>query len=181
MKDPSSAQAIFILTHNRLPLAVSTTLSLKQNDSTTIIVGLDAVYYTSSDTGTISYSSGNIESIDGGSLQPFAPIDAYNWVGSSVVVKEDKNLIPLVNKLDQNYPNPFNPTTAITYQLLNHGYATLKVYDMLGRKVATLVDGEKPAGIHTVLWDASRLSSGVFIYRLKVGEFNDVKKMMLMK
>jgi flagellar hook assembly protein FlgD len=86
-----------------------------------------------------------------------------------------------VNKLDQNYPNPFNPTTVITYQLLTHGYATLKVYDVLGREVATLVNGEKSSGVHTVSWDASRLSSGVFIYRLKIGNFNDVKKMILMK
>jgi flagellar hook assembly protein FlgD len=108
-------------------------------------------------------------------------MDAYNWTGSSAAVKEDKNLIPLVNKLDQNYPNPFNPTTVITYQLLTHGYATLKVYDVLGREVATLVNGEKSSGVHTVSWDASRLSSGVFIYRLKIGNFNDVKKMILMK
>jgi beta-glucosidase len=181
MKDPSSEEATFILTRNKLPLVAATTLSLKQNDSTTIIVGLDTAYYSSHDLGTIAYSSGTIKSADEGSLQPFAPMDAYNWTGSSAAVKEDKNLIPLVNKLDQNYPNPFNPTTVITYQLLTHGYATLKVYDVLGREVATLVNGEKSSGVHTVSWDASRLSSGVFIYRLKIGNFNDVKKMILMK
>jgi beta-glucosidase len=181
MKEPSLEQATFILTRNHFPLAATTTLSLKQNDSTTIIVELDAPYYSSSDTGTISYGSGTIGSVDGGSLQPFAPVDAYNWSVSSTAVKEDKNLIPLVSKLDQNYPNPFNPTTVITYQLLTHGYATLKVYDVLGREVATLVDGEKSAGVHTILWDATHLSSGVYIYRLKVGDFNDVKKMMLIK
>ena len=181
MKDPSSEEATFILTRNKLPLVAATTLSLKQNDSTTIIVGLDTAYYSSHDLGTIAYSSGTIKSADEGSLQPFAPMDAYNWTGLSTVVKEEKNLIPLVNKLDQNYPNPFNPTTVITYQLLTHGYATLKVYDVLGREVATLVNGEKSSGVHTVSWDASRLSSGVFIYRLKIGNFNDVKKMILMK
>ncbi len=97
------------------------------------------------------------------------------------MVKEERNLIPLLSKLDQNYPNPFNPTTVLTYQLSTYGYATLKVYDVLGREVATLVDGERSAGVHTVSWDASRLSSGVFLYRLKVGDFSDVKKMILMK
>jgi beta-glucosidase len=181
MKDPSSAQATFVLTHNQLSLVAMTTPLLKQNDSTTFIIELDAAYYSNNDLGTIAYSSGTIKSADEGSLQPFAPMDAYNWAGSAAATIEDRSLIPLVSKLDQNYPNPFNPTTVITYQLLTHGYATLKVYDVLGREVATLVDGEKSAGVHTVSWDASRLSSGVFIYRLKVGDFNDVKKMILMK
>jgi hypothetical protein len=181
MKDPSSTQATFVLTRNQLSLVAKTTPFLKQNDSTTIIVELDAAYYSSNDLGTIAYSSGTIKSADEGSLQPFNPMDAYNWSGSSAVINEDKNLIPLMSKLDQNYPNPFNPTTVINYQLLTHGYATLKVYDMLGREVATLVDGEKSVGVHAVSWDASRLSSGVFIYRLKVGNFNDIKKMILMK
>jgi beta-glucosidase len=181
MKDPSAARATFVFTRNQLPLPAPISLSLKQNDSTTIIVELEAVYYSNDDLGTISYSSGTIKSADEGVLQPFTPMDAYNWIGSSVIVKEDKNLLPLVNKLDQNYPNPCNPTTVITYQLLTHGYATLKVYDVLGREVATLVDGEKSAGIHTVSLDASRLSSGVFLYRLKIGDFSDVKKMILLK
>jgi hypothetical protein len=159
----------------------ATHLSLKQNDSTTIMVELDTTYYSSGDLGTIAYTSGTIKSADEGSLQPFASMDAYNWIGSSSVVKEERNLIPLLSKLDQNYPNPFNPTTVLTYQLSTYGYATLKVYDVLGREVATLVDGERSAGVHTVSWDASRLSSGVFLYRLKVGDFSDVKKMILMK
>ncbi|MGD1046445.1 MAG: glycoside hydrolase family 3 N-terminal domain-containing protein [Bacteroidota bacterium] len=181
MKDPSSAQATFVLTRNQLPLVAATTLSLKQNDSTTIIVDLDTIYYSNNDTGAIAYSSGTIKSADEGSLQPFAAMDAYNWISSSTAIKEDKNMIPLVSKLDQNHPNPFNPTTVITYQLLTHGYTTLKVYDVLGREVATLVDGERSPGAHTVSWDASHLSSAVFLYRLKIGNFNDVKKMILIK
>ena len=181
MKDPSLEQADFILTRNHIPLAAATTLLLKQSDSTTIIIELDAPYYSSSDTGTISYGSGTIGSVDGGFLQPFAPVDAYDWSVSSTAVKGDKILIPLVNKLIQNYPNPFNSITVISYQLLSHGYTTLKVYDVLGREVATLVDGERSAGIYTVSLDASGLSSGVFLYRLKVGDFRDVKKMILVK
>jgi len=84
-------------------------------------------------------------------------------------------------ELNQNYPNPFNPSTNISFSLPKRSFVSLKVFDVLGREVATLVDGEKSAGVHTVSWDASRLSSGVFIYRLKVGDFNDVKKMLFMK
>jgi len=181
MKDPSSAQATFILTRNHIPLSAATALSIKQNDTTTIVVDLDAPYYSSSDTGTISYNSGTLGSVDGGSLHPFAPVDAYNWSVSSTAVKEDNNLNPFVNKLHQNYPNPFNPTTEITYQLLSHGYVTLKVYDVLGREVAILVDGEKSAGIYDVSLDASHLSSGVFFYRLTIGDFSNIKKMILIK
>jgi beta-glucosidase len=181
MKDPSSAQATFVLTRNQFPFVVTTTPLLKQTDSTTIIVELDTTYYSSSDLSTIMYSSGTIKSADEGALQPFAPMDAYNWIGSSAVVKEDNKSIPLVCKLDQNYPNPFNPTTVISYQLLIHGYTTLKVYDVLGREVATLIDGEQSTGVHSISWDASHLSSGVFFYRLRVGDFNDVKKMMFIK
>jgi beta-glucosidase len=85
MKNPSTEQAAFTLILNQAPLASSTTVSLKENDSTTIIVTLDTTYYTRDDVGTISYNSGTLESIDGGLLQPFGPIDAYNWVRPAVV------------------------------------------------------------------------------------------------
>jgi len=88
--------------------------------------------------------------------------------------------------LEQNYPNPFNPSTAIRYQLPNAGHVTLKVYDMLGREVATLVDGVMEMGSYSVIFDGSKLSSGVYIARLiaKSGEgksFVKVRKLVLMK
>jgi beta-glucosidase len=182
MKDPSSTPAAFVFTKNQYPLTAVAAPSLKQNDSTTIMIELDKAYYSNTDTGTIAYSSGAIESVDGGFLQPFPqPMDVYNWASASTTTIENRNPMPLVNHLGQNYPNPFNPTTVIHYQLVTHGHVTLKVYDVLGREVATLVDEETSAGVHTVSWDASRLSSGVFICRLKVGEFTDAKKMLLIK
>ena len=181
MKDPSSAQATFTLSRNHLPLVAAITLSLKQNDSTTIIVGLDSIYYSSNDFGTISYSSGTITSYDAGSLQPFGPMDADNWAGSATAVNEHDNLIPLVHTLNQNYPNPFNPGTSISYHLATRSQVTLTVYDVLGRKIATLVNEEKSAGTYTVSWNAPHLSSGVYFYRLQTEEFNDIKKMILIK
>jgi len=83
--------------------------------------------------------------------------------------------------LDQNYPNPFNPSTIINYQILKGGYVTLKVYDILGREVKTLVDGYKAQGSYDVSFDASNLASGVYFYQLKAGEFYSVKKMLLVK
>ncbi len=93
-------------------------------------------------------------------------------------------------ELFQNYPNPFNPTTAISYSLspnpspLGRGVwvrVTLKIYDMLGREVETLVNEEKEAGNYSVKFDAGNLPSGIYFYKLQAGNFSEVKKMMLLK
>ena len=78
-------------------------------------------------------------------------------------------------------PNPFNPTTVIHYELAVRGYTTLKVYDVTGRLVATLVDNELPGGRHQAGWDAKGSASGVYFYRLTVGSFSDTRKMVLLK
>lgn len=83
--------------------------------------------------------------------------------------------------LEQNYPNPFNPTTAIRYQLPATSDVKLEVYDVLGKKVATLVNGRQAAGIYNYTLNASTLSSGVYFYRLQAGNFVQTKKMMLVK
>ncbi len=91
--------------------------------------------------------------------------------------------LPSEYLLDQNYPNPFNPTTAIGYQLSSAagGHVTLKVYNVLGQEVATLVSGVKRPGNYTVNFDGSRLSSGVYFYSLRVDGFSKTMKMMLLK
>ncbi|HUI29389.1 MAG TPA: polysaccharide deacetylase family protein [Candidatus Acidoferrales bacterium] len=81
----------------------------------------------------------------------------------------------------QNYPNPFNPSTKITYQLSKSGYVTLKVYDVLGRAVAVLVNQRQNAGNYNVTFDANNLSSGAYFYRISTEEFSDVKKLVLVR
>jgi Secretion system C-terminal sorting domain len=88
---------------------------------------------------------------------------------------------PSTFKLDQNIPNPFNPTTVISYQLPATGHATLKIFDVLGKEVVTLVDQEKPAGVYRETWDASRLASGVYFCRLTSGNFTQTRKLLLIK
>ncbi len=83
--------------------------------------------------------------------------------------------------LDQNYPNPFNPATTINYQIPKDGRVTIKVFDIIGREVTTLVDEYKPAGQYSVRFDGSRLSSGIYFYSIKSGDYNAVKKMSLIK
>ena len=83
--------------------------------------------------------------------------------------------------LKQNYPNPFNPSTTIKYQTPELSFVTIKVYDVLGSEVAVLVNEEKPAGSYGVEFDASKLSSGIYYYKIIAGDFVDVKKMILLK
>ncbi|AFH50630.1 5'-Nucleotidase domain protein [Ignavibacterium album JCM 16511] len=83
--------------------------------------------------------------------------------------------------LEQNYPNPFNPSTKIKFQLPKNDFVTLKVYDILGNEVTTLVNEEKAQGRYEINFDASNLSSGVYIYKIKAGEFVSSKKMLLLK
>ena len=105
-----------------------------------------------------------------------------------VLNKENLNIrnfrgetLPIEYSLEQNYPNPFNPTTTIRYQIPKEGMVTLKVYDVLGAEVATLVNEEKIAGRYEVNFDASRLASGVYIYLLSVNDYVSVKKMLMIK
>jgi hypothetical protein len=93
--------------------------------------------------------------------------------------------VPSDFALMQNYPNPFNPSTTIMYELSVHGFVTLTVYDALGRDIATLTDGEQPAGIYTVPFYGRNLTSGVYFYRLQIrqtsGTYTETKKLVLLK
>jgi hypothetical protein len=90
--------------------------------------------------------------------------------------------------LSQNFPNPFNPVTNIKYHLAKEGFVTLKIYNLLGYEIATLVNEYKPQGNYDVMFDVSKLSagkqglaSGVYIYKIQAGNFSDTKKFILMK
>ena len=83
--------------------------------------------------------------------------------------------------MEQNYPNPFNPSTSISFSITNNNFVKLNIYDLLGRNIKTLIQEYKSAGNHTINFDASEISSGVYYYTLKVGSFVDTKKMILMK
>ncbi len=96
-------------------------------------------------------------------------------------VKDNKNSIPGNFSLQQNYPNPFNPTTVISYQLPKEGIITVKIYDILGNEITTLVNGFKTAGRYSVSFDASHLASGVYFYQLQSNGYVATKKMILLK
>lgn len=109
---------------------------------------------------------------------------AYVLVSTGVTAVNEPtyaNAIPSEFKMDQNYPNPFNPSTNIRYQLPSNSFVTIKVYDILGKEVATLVNENELAGNHQLNFDASRLTSGVYIYTINAGGFMQSKKMLLLK
>jgi hypothetical protein len=91
------------------------------------------------------------------------------------------NIIPSEYALSQNFPNPFNPTTKINFALPKSGLVTLKVYDMLGKEVSSLVNEVKNAGTYSVDFNAASLTSGIYFYKVSVNGFSEVKKMMLVK
>jgi hypothetical protein len=96
-------------------------------------------------------------------------------------IKEASNVAPKAYSLSQNYPNPFNPTTNINFSLVKPSNVTLAVYNVLGQKVATIVNQFMQAGSYTYQFDASRLASGVYIYRIEAGNFVSIKKFVLLK
>jgi hypothetical protein len=107
-------------------------------------------------------------------------IDDLSWSNTTDVTNSG-NGIPNEFALIQNYPNPFNPSTTIQFQIPNTSFVNLKVYDILGNEVATLVNEEKPVGVYEAEFNAAELSSGLYFYTLQAGSFIETKKMILLR
>jgi hypothetical protein len=133
---------------------------------------------------TIIYRVGEIRSIVddtlwGGTVRSILTLDTMI---TTTPVGRTVSSTPNIFALNQNYPNPFNPSTTISFTLAQNGFTTLKIYDVLGREVATLVNGDRKAGVvNTVTFNASKLSSGVYFSRLVSSASVQVKKLVLMK
>lgn len=156
--------------------------------------------YNGVDSAVWKFKSFNITGIVGGSTNMkvrFRIVNdvALNWDGwyienikilgyqSSPLtgIVGNNNIIPDVYSLEQNYPNPFNPATQINYSLANAGLVKITVYDLLGRVVMKLVNEVKPAGYYSVEFNASELSSGIYLYRMESGNYIESKKLTLLK
>lgn len=114
------------------------------------------------------YASGVGYNITGGQTGPFT------GTGNNATIAGDFSL-------QQNYPNPFNPSTKISFTIQQNSFAKLRVFDIMGREISTLVNGQLTAGAHSIDFNASALPSGVYYYKLEANGFSDVKKMMLVK
>ena len=102
-------------------------------------------------------------------------------LNSITSVKEIISEVPTGFSLFQNYPNPFNPSTKIRFSLSEFSHVLIKVYDILGNEIMSLVDEDKPAGVYEVLFDGKGLASGTYFYRITAGEFSETHKMVLLK
>ncbi len=103
------------------------------------------------------------------------------YVSSTATAVNIQSTSPKNFMLSQNYPNPFNPATTISFQIPKSSFVTLKVYDVLGREVASLINEQKSPGTYSVNFNASNLSSGMYLYRLQAGDFVETKKLVLLK
>ena len=159
---------------------------------------LTSEYYSTSDSGLVGYWR-----LDEGTGQTAQDLSVFSntatlgisanpdasdptWVQANILIVNVENengdySLPAEFSLSQNYPNPFNPTTIIGWQSPVNSWQTLKIYDVLGNEIATLVNEEKPAGKYELTFDASKFTSGVYFYRLRAGSFVETKKMILLR
>ncbi len=115
----------------------------------------------------------------GTQLNNFVTMKYYDT--GTVAVEEDKGTTPSEFSLAQNYPNPFNPSTTISFQIPRESHVTMKIFDLIGREITTLVDETKPVGTYRVSWNSGNQSSGIYFYRLTAGSFVSVKKLVLLR
>jgi hypothetical protein len=110
-------------------------------------------------------------------------IGAFGGGGNIItdIRDEQRPLIPVMAMLYPNYPNPFNPTTSIQYYCPKSVEVVIEIFDIIGRKVGTLVDARQEAGRHSVIWNGDNKSSGIYFYRIKVGDYTETRKMLLLK
>ena len=149
---------------------------VKGVDPVTAVGSEVAVMYTIETAGDASLS------LDFGTHgDPQSSVVIPGYAGATDINAINNSPIPGQIELMQNYPNPFNPGTQITYALPQSEFVILKVYDLLGREVATLVNGMQPQGTHNANFDASALSGGTYFYRLRVGNNVQTRKMILAK
>ncbi len=119
-----------------------------------------------------------VSTINDGGTGPWSEVNRFNIILTDV---EDETQLPKEFALLQNYPNPFNPSTSIQYAIASRQFVQLKVYDVLGNEIATLVNEEKPSGIYNVQLTMNNLGSGIYFYQLKAGDFTSTKKLVLLK
>jgi hypothetical protein len=156
------------------------------------IAAVDTVSATQAQIGVLSANQEYYWQVCGISVNgtgPFSPAKSFTTgtalSGSKVNIDSKSNLlsavIPTENNLFQNYPNPFNPSTNINFSIKSSANVTLEIFNVLGQKVATVVNQFMQAGTYTYQFNASRLTSGIYIYRIQAGDFMSTKKFVLLK
>jgi hypothetical protein len=180
----SSKDAIYIVD---TLTAAATLLGLTGDGASTpsITFNTDGTLYGLKGTGSETNKLITINTLNGGGTE-IASLGMSGlqtiFISSIIVGVEDEiNYVPTSYELHQNYPNPFNPSTTFRYSIPTQSKVVLKLYDILGNEIATLMDEEKQVGIYELTWNAANLPSGVYFYQLRAGSFVETKKMLLLK
>jgi photosystem II stability/assembly factor-like uncharacterized protein len=160
-------------------------------DANTVLIGGVFGYLKKSTDGGATFTS--IPFISNNGITSMTFVNAMTgWImgeGGMIIRTDDiltnstvnETQIPKQYMLSQNYPNPFNPTTKISFDIPKSGLVTLKIYDVLGREVAAVINEYRQAGMYTIDFNAAALSSGIYFYKLNTDGFSDIKKMLLLK
>ncbi|MGD8781290.1 MAG: S8 family serine peptidase [Ignavibacteria bacterium] len=158
-------------------------IKLSENESTGSLYLCDLSHFAAYDSGMICFKIKTCDLAGNTTAWTMEPGIAIGDIGNITGIEneDDAETLPQTYSLEQNYPNPFNPTTTISYQISESGKVSLKVYDVLGREVTTLVNETQPSGVYSVEFNASRLASGVYIYRLKCNDFLQTRKLLFIK
>jgi M6 family metalloprotease-like protein len=149
--------------------------------------GFAGLWYTAANGSKVVFWGFGFESINdsaaGMNTRAQAMGAVMDWFNGVVSVPEINvsRYVPIVYSLEQNYPNPFNPSTQIRYGLPKAGYVTLRIYNAIGQEVALLVNGEQHEGNHTISFDAKKLTSGIYYYRLTAGDYVSTRKMVMIR
>jgi ligand-binding sensor domain-containing protein len=176
---------------SQIGLSNLTIYSMAINQLGSIYVGTNQGIYHSSNEGS-SWNSLNSGLTDSIARALYVDFEGYVYVGvnfggvyrsikSTTGIKEISSAIPSGLSLNQNYPNPFSPSTNISFSLPRYGYTSLKIYDALGKEVATAFSGNMNAGEYFIPWEAKDLPDGIYYYRLTSGATTETKKLVLMK
>ena len=135
-----------------------------------------------SNTGVVTFSIIDVVAVDqNGSILNMNPLSQSITVTLTATGVAEQTIQPLVFALNQNYPNPFNPSTSIMFSLPRSEFAVLEVYSLLGKKVATLCSAVLSSGEHTIRWQPQDVPSGMYVYRLQAGSFQQIKKLVYLK
>ncbi len=183
MMGPYSGTVTYTATVTPTPSQGTITFSWSPSGTKTFNGAPDSLTLNTIVSATVPYQNYTINVTAAESGGPRTHTRSWTLTVASIIgIANNNGGVPVIYALGQNYPNPFNPSTVIGYSLPKQSIVNLKVYDVLGQEVATLVNNQfKQAGVYDVTFNASDLPSGVYYYRLTAGEFSDVRKMILIK
>jgi hypothetical protein len=167
---PATGNELYFVPGDRLPFA----WSLYDIDESRLSADFRGLVYTPA--GYAAYTGPG----PGWQYADVKTISSIEYIDTEVSVKDNPKVVTKY-RLSQNYPNPFNPTTNIDYQLVKSEHVTIKVFNVLGEEVTTLVNGVQSAGIHRIQFDGANLNGGVYFYQLKAGDYSETRSMVLLK